>query len=110
MADEDAASNSDTDLDSPVNCNALNIPYFNAESVYQGTTDHSTTSSDASLYYDSVVVTTIELSDEWWESEYPDNPLRLCKCFSSTLITCLGVPFFIPENPKFSSTHARPSP
>ena len=49
MEEEDGASNSSTSTESLASCNALNWPYFNAPSVFEGTSNHSTGTSDESL-------------------------------------------------------------
>ena len=66
MDEEDAGSNSS---DSPVDCNSLEWPYINAPSVFEGTSAHTTTSSDESLEQDQ-----FELADEFMPPGMFENP------------------------------------
>ena len=50
MEEEDADSNMSQSGESLYDCNQLNFPYINATSVFAETSEHSTTSSDDSLY------------------------------------------------------------
>ena len=68
--EEDFASNSSTSTESLVDCNTLNWPYFNAPSVFPETTDHSTTSSDESLYVGQLYQIAREFSDDEWAEEF----------------------------------------
>ena len=82
MEQGDTDSNSSASTESLADCNDMEYPYWNVPSVYPGTSDASTTSSDEAFYRDQLVqcldpaqFVATDWADFWVKFPVTEDPL-----------------------------------